>query len=249
MFNKRVWLIVVTMLLSSVAYAQDWQKDPIVADTHCLNVSGKQVLGFVAKYYIPALVFSSDRDKAEKELFQSYVMSAALLTRSQYCLVDALGIQGVTEDLKKQQTILTSGTSFEDKKLLKEHRKLSEKVDKKINRALAKNEQLLPEQKKVFAVGSALYGGATYTFIELNKAYGDYFGDSAKEAGSLFGKAKSNSWGAATGFLKKAGTVTVIGKGITTLWPMTVGTGKDIYKYSQKNDIEIDNDIADKVGW
>lgn len=249
MFHKRIWLLLVSVLLSSTLAAQDWQKDPVVTDVSCLDVSGKEILTFVTKYYLPALAFSSDRDKAEKELFQSYLMSSVLLTRSQYCLAEALGIKGVTDDLKKQQKILTSGTSFEDKKVLENHRKLSESVDKKINKALAKNAQLEPEQRKVFTVGTTLYGGASYTFIELNKAYSDYFDDSVNGAKELFDKVKSNPFGTATSLFKKAGTVAVIGKGIASLWPMTADTGKDIFEYSRSNNIDVDSDIAAKVGW
>lgn len=243
------YMAVALMLLSGSVMAGDWISDPVVSESGCLNVSGKEVVGFITKYYLPSLVFSSNSKQAEKDLFQSYVISSTLLTRSQICLAEALEIKGVTDDLKKQQKILTSGTSFGDKKELKAHRKLSEKVDKKISKALAKDKKLKPEQRKVFTVGTTIYAGATYSFVELNKAYAKYFDNSVDDAQGLLDSASKDPLGAASGMFGKVTTVALLGKGISVLWPMTVNTGNDILNYSKKNDIELDNDVASKVGW
>jgi hypothetical protein len=240
--------------MSRSIYANDWSSVPIVKDTECINVSGKEIIAFIEEHFVPLLIFSEDRDSSEAGLFQSYTISSALLTRSQICLAEALEIKGVTRDLKKQHRILTSGTSMNSKQL-KAHRKVSENVGAEIEKALEKKAELEPEQKKVFAVGTSMYGGATYAFVELNKAYKEYFEDNAKGVKDQVinavadPKATLKNVGGLLGIGKKAVTVTLIGKGIKSLWPMTISNGRQIVEYTQQNDIAVDKDIAAKVGW
>lgn len=253
MFIRKIaqymFFFVVLLSASSASLAQSWTSDPIASRSDCLELNGNQVLAFVAKYYLPLLALSGGGNTTEGELVQSYIISSVLLTRSQICLAEALQIKGVTDDLKKQHQILISGTSMNDKKSLDEHRKLSENVNKKIDDAMKKNAELTPEQKKVFAVGTTIYGGATYAFVELNKAYANYVSNNTKDAKRTISGFTSNPAGALGGALRKGGTLFIISQNIARLWPMTVSTGKDIYAYSRNNDIEVDSDIAGKVGW
>lgn len=168
-----------------------WHEDPVIKSGKCVDIKGLELINFIDKHYVPLVKFEENQNLDGEKLVLAYAISSSLLTKSQICLTEALDIKGFTDDLEKQLQILKKGNSL-DSDDLKTSRELSKNVDRKIRKALNKKQELKPEQRRSFSIGTTLYGGTIYALKQMKdpavgytKKYGKSLTDFVKKAKDL----------------------------------------------------------------
>lgn len=233
------------------AYANDkpvWANDPVISSENCSSLKHKDVVSFLAKYFYPTLSYDSDQGTAGRQMMETYAIATSLTLRSQTCLAEALEIKGLTDKLKKEQALVSSGTSL-SKKELKKQRKLSAEANEKIKSAASKVENLTPEQRKSFGLGTASYLAGAYATSELFKKIKNYGEETASVASGLssgkgFGMDTFNK---IKGTLGAANTVRVITSGLKDHTKSLYSTSKFLMDYSKKQKIDLPSDATSSL--
>ncbi|WP_101760090.1 hypothetical protein [Oceanicoccus sp. KOV_DT_Chl] len=254
---KKIIFIIVS--ISSIeCWAQDqapvWASDPVIASADCSTLEYKDVLNFLTKYFYPTLGFSSEQDKAGSEMMESYAISTSLILRSQMCLAEALELKEITDNLRKEQALISSGTSM-SKREIKKQRKLSASASAKIEEAALGIEELTPEQRKDFTLGATTYLAGSFSTSELFKHVKKYAEVTKKEvsSGGFLSGGMSSAFGKVKGVLGTANTIRVISGGMPEHVKNLIDNSKFLIEYSDQQEIELPEEattsISQSVEW
>lgn len=188
-YAQRVLVALLFVSHCQVASAQ-WNSHPVIVAGGCENLEYTQILGFLAEY-IPANQAQSENKVATANVMQShYTIATALVTRAQECLAEALELKELADKLRKQQAILTSGTSMSGSQIRKQ-RKLTADANEEIQLAARQLASLTPTQQDRFSKGTSTFLAGTYSTGQLYKSMAAYAGSTAnnakKQAGSNAG--------------------------------------------------------------
>lgn len=238
-------IILAAVCLSSLqVWAQDqppiWASDPVVASEDCSSLDYKDVLSFLTKYFYPTLGFSDAQDKAGAQMMESYAISTSLVLRSQMCLSEALELKDVTDDLRKQQALISSGTSMSKREISKQ-RKLTASASAKIEQTAENIEKLTPEQRKNFTLGATTYLAGSFSTSELFKnikAYAETTKEEVSGGGFLSGGMNS-TFGKIKGVLGTANTIRVISGGMPEHVKTLIDSSKFLMEYADQQQIEL----------
>ncbi len=241
-------IILTAVCFSSLqGWAQDqppvWASDPVVASDDCSSLNYKDVLSFLTKYFYPTLGFSDAQDKAGSQMMESYAISTSLVIRSQMCLSEALELKDITDDLRKEQALITSGTSMSKREISKQ-RKLTASASAKIEETAASIEQLTPEQRKNFTLGAATYLAGSFSTSELFKnikSYAEATKEEVSGGGFLSGgmSGMSSAFNKVKGVLGTANTIRVISGGMPGHVKTLIDSSKFLIDYADQQQIEL----------
>lgn len=239
-------------LFSAVANSADWMNDPVIASEDCSALEYKNIVAFLTKYYYPKLGFSASQNLAGKEMMETYAIATSLTLRSQTCLSEALNLKKLTDKLKKEQALISSGTTM-SKKQIKKQRKFSEGADKKIKAAAEDLKELTPKQRKTFSLGAATYLAGAYTTAELFKTIKAYAEKTGQDISDLTGKAKKfalpslNDVNKAIRAAGTANTIRVVTSGLPPHASNLMSTSQFLMKYSKRKNIKLPSDATNKL--
>ena len=250
-------LLVSLFFISLPALSADkpaWAKHPVIASDSCDSLEYSDVIEFLKKYYYPTLGYSSKQNEAGRQMMETYAIATSLILRSQTCLAEALEIKGLTDKLKKQQKLVSSGTSM-SKRELKKQRKLTTDASAKITAAAKKTEQMTPEQRKRFSLGSAAYLAGTYATARLFKTMEDYASETKDGVSALAGSSKKSGFGIpnmddlkkAAGVFGTANTVRVLFTGLQDHASNLYSTSKFLIEYSKEQKLDLPPDATEQL--
>jgi len=258
-FLNRLGVLVLTVFIGQVAVAQDrlaWISDPIIQAESCDKLEYENVVTFLQTYFYPTLGYTAAQRKVGRDMMANYAIASALISRSQICLAEALELKKLTDQLKKQNAVLTSGTSM-SKRQLKKQRKLTAEANEKISAAAEEAGELTPDQRKTFAMGTAAYLAGTYATAQLFRSVDDYLvetKDSVSETvesttsdTSTFGLPGLGSVKKVVGTFGTANTVTVLFRGLNDHVGDLYTTSRFLMDYSQRQNIELPADATDQL--
>ena len=239
-----------------------WMSDKIVTSESCADLDYANVVKFIDDYYLPALAYLPQASDVEKQFFEVYVISSTVTLRSQLCLAESLELKDLTDELKKEQALIKSGTSF-GKNEMQKQRELTDAANDQIRTATEQVKELAPEQKKTFTLGVATYVAGTYATSEMVKKVDDVAkqaAEDAKKTGSSLKDAASDPTKAIGGFLKKKDKSSGIknpAKVITFFTELLPGvkdqvqrlfeTGTYLTKFSSTHGVELPADATNKL--
>lgn len=239
------------ILISSVSYSSSaqWATSPVISSSDCKSLDYQDIVKFLSTYFYPTLGYSKNQDAAGREMMESYAIATALVLRSQTCMAEALELKEVSDALKKEQVLVSSGTSM-SKKEIKKQRKLSADASRKIEQAAKAKKDLTPEQRKLFSVGATAYLVGTHATSELFKKIEAYSKATSKEvqSGGLFNRnSLEGSFNKVKGIVGTANTIRVISSGMKDHLKTLFHTSKFIMEYCKNEDIELPSEATDSI--
>lgn len=240
------------------ANAQTWTSDPVVTDEGCENLEYVDVATFLESYLTASDGYEGSKKESSAAMLLHYTIASALVNRSQGCLAEALELKALTDQLKEQQALLTSGTSM-SKQQVKKQRELTAEANAEIEAAAAQIEELTPEQKDRFSKGSSTYFAGTYATGEVFRSIEGYVTETSSAAAQQLSDDKPRS-----GLLGGLGAVADVAKGAANVFGMAKGAGyvfkglKDhttelvktsqyLKSYSDDKDIELPEDATNQL--
>ncbi len=259
--NKTLIALGVAALLPFNASANDeaWLSDTIVTSENCTELSYSDTAEFMQEYYVPTLAYLPKADDIQEQFFKTYVMSSAVTLRSQLCLAEALEMKDLVAELKKEQAVIESGTSFGTNELEKQ-RAFTAKADEAIRAAAEEIDAIKPEQQKAFSMGVATYLAGAYSTVQMVKTVDEVAAkaaDDAKEAAEKLKDAKRNPFGAAKGLFGKkdkgsnpAAVVTFFTDllpGVKDQAVRVYDTGGYLMEFSKEKGIELPADATENL--
>jgi hypothetical protein len=158
-----------------------WNSHPVIVAGGCENLEYTQIVGFLAEYIPANQTYSKSKIATAGAMQSHYTIATALVTRAQECLADALELKELGDRLRKQQAILTSGTSMSGGQIRKQ-RKLTAEANEEIQLAARQLANLTPVQRDRFSKGTSTYLAGTYATGQLYKAMGAYAASTASDA-------------------------------------------------------------------
>lgn len=242
-----------------------WSNDEFISADDCTNIDYEDAVRFVDEHFLPALGYLPAADDVEEQFFKVYVLSSAVTLRSQMCLAESLELKELTDQLKQEQALIQSGTSFGRNEILKQ-RELSEAADAQIRAASEQIEELSPEQRKTMTVGIATYLAGAYATSEMlqtvdevaikagedakNSADNlkDLANDPGKALGGLFKKKnKSKSRNGIHNAAKVVTFFTELLPGVKDQVVRLFDTGTYLTQFSSMHAMELPADATDKL--
>lgn len=174
-------LVTLALAISGSAHAQRsaWVNEPVVTGDGCDDLDYEKVLTFVDNYLGDGLSYGiNDEEESGAAMMENYTIASALVLRSQVCLAEALELKKLADNLRKQQSVLTSGTSLSSRQM-KRQRKITAKANEEIQETAAEIDELTPEQREAFGQGAAAYLLGTYATGQVFKSVDEYMIESA----------------------------------------------------------------------
>lgn len=243
--------------LPGFAQTTAWTSDPVIAGEGCENLEYLEMAQFVDTYLNDSTGYAGGAEESGVKMMSDYSIASALVLRSQVCLAEALELKEIADDLKRQQAVLTSGTSL-SKRQIRQQRKLTAQANEEIESTARELEELTPEQRERFGKGTAAYLVGTYTTGQLFRSVDEYVVESAAEMqqetkpksrfGGIPGLDQVNDVArGATNVFKKATDVGLVFGGLKDHTVSLYQTSEFLREYSANNDVELPSDATDQL--
>lgn len=249
---------VTSLAVAFSANAQTWTSDPVVTDEGCDNLEYVDVATFLESYLTASDSYEGSKKESSAAMLLHYTIASALVNRSQGCLAEALELKSLTDQLKEQQVLLTSGTSM-SKQQVKKQRELTAEANAEIEAAADQIEELTPEQRDRFSKGTSTYFAGTYATGEVFRSIEGYVTETGSAAAQQLNDDKPR-----TGLLGGLGAMADAAKGAASVFDIAKGAGfvfkglKDhttelvktsqyLKSYSDEKDVELPEDATNQL--
>ncbi len=244
--------------MPAAAQTAVWTSDPVVAGEGCENLEYGQMARFLDTYLGDSPSYGGTAEESGVQMMLNYTIASALVLRSQQCLAEALELKEIVDDLKRQQAVLTSGTSL-SKRQVKQQRRLTEKANAEIEATAQQLEELTPEQRERFGKGTTAYLLGTYATGQTFRSVDEYVAESAAEAQQQAKPKKSRFGGipglnevsdvaqGAASVFKKASDVTVVFAGLKDHSVSLYETSQFLRQYSERHDVEVSEGATERL--
>lgn len=243
--------VLLLSLSLSVQAKSHWNTDPMMVSGGCDGMEYSEVLSFMANYVDTK--YPADKKLASEKMLADYSIAAALVNRAQECLAEALQLKDLADRLRREQALLSGGTSL-SRKQIKRQRKLTMEANAEIQLAARGVEKLSPAMKQSFAQGTAAYLSGTYVTTQLYRGIDDY----VKVAKDKMGGTKSShdkstfdsvvdvfkDFPARIGFGKSALTVM---RGLHNHTLDLINTSRFLQAYSEQKAVKLPNDATKQL--
>lgn len=241
-------------IIASAAPAQSngWIDDPVAGSEGCENLDHAQIQQFLVVYLYPALAYSGSQQESAYLIPFHYAMATTLVLRSQVCLTEALDLKDLAFELKEQVAVLTSGTSM-SRRQIKKQRELTDQANAEIDRATARIDELSPEQRRLFARGTAAYVGGTYATWRVFHSIKQHVSDTKdefkeiREEESHVGRKLTKFASGALGRAKLARDVSPVLRGLHEHTRSLYETSRFLVEYADQQKIEIPADATEQL--
>lgn len=249
---------VALLVFAFPANAQTWTSDPVVAGEGCDDLEYVDIAVFLESYLTTSDSYEGSKKESSAAMLLHYTIASALVNRSQVCLAEALELKALTDQLKEQQALLTSGTSM-SKQQVKKQRALTAEANAEIEAAAARVEELTPEQKERFGKGTSAYFAGTYATGEVFRSIEGFIAETGRAAEQQVnnGKPRSGALGGLGAMADAAkGAANVFGiakgagfvfKGLKDHTTELVATSQYLKSYSEQKDIELPDDATNQL--
>ena len=222
----------------SIDVNRDWVSEPLIKTDSCNSFTMENVTSFINTYYISGQRVQTKNDPSQDAL-DNYLMSAVLVNRANLCLAEALELDEVIKELKAEKDALTRGTSMSSDEM-ERHRSYSVAATEAISKKLDEVKEVEPDKREKLAIGISTFMGGTYTFVNTYEKVLEVYKDLNLD--------RKQTWQSRLIELPtqmgKGRVIYFVYNGMPEIGKVWVDSSKNLYSFSQANDIEVSGDAT-----